>query len=1545
MRHFYQSLIAAAALLLAIPAHSEKVKPYKVDFNDEIDVSDHAFVPATGWDHIVGMDNWGGYLSYTYDKTGGVDGTGALRAAYSSSYNDYLVTPPLYGTASIEVQKYSYSQSIAIYKVTGSGSSLTVGDEIISSDNFDYNSWKTVSFTVDPGQRVAIKICNVLIDNFTADSADVVKQKKLRIKSVTSKNNPKYSDTDAEGNFTVAYDVLVRNNGDFDLAANDESLSLSLLNGADSSVISTTPINQALAIGATSDTIHLTKTLNIADYPDSLVCLVKENISGGIAAGSTIHPLAYKPSMTISRNGFTDELPDTTAQNLGVAQKEVSLPLTIANNGAAPLVIKTVTATGGFATTLTPQTIAAHNSVNFNVSMPPTEPGDKSGTFSVTTEDGSKYNLPLTGTVVDSTLWFADFENGQLPVDMIDEKGNSWGIMGVNNNLQLSNNTFTAYCSASMPAMLISPLLDVRKGESISFYAAPADYPSVDPSLSIYYSKDKKDWTVVRELSTSAEKEDDNLTTPKVTSGYSTTSQFKRFTVTGIPEGQYYIAFEGTQVQLDNIYGFHHVDLDHNFQFTKTNIPKTGEVNSKYTATATIRNANPKDETSESYTVSLYANGEKVATAASLPITQGNTADFTFTFTPHSATTVPVTITIEDGNYVLSCDTVNVTFGEEQATQDVQVGTPSTAGYSYARTPIYCGWGSNYAETEQIFPASKIGLEKGAAITKITFKGYIDEYSQELKESVNAWIGETTKNSYSYPYNYTDTTTLTKVMDDEAITLSPNTGSSTNKVPLFTINLSKPYIYQGGNIVLRVRSAVLSGSPQSMSPRFEVDDQASSLAIYRSASSLSGLNSAYSNSANMPVANLSISMTPKPLTGKVTNTEGEAITKAAITATSGDVLYSDSTAADGTYKLNIIKTDRDYELQATAEGYFPYKGIFSQTDTINVKNIVLHVAKGLYISDSVIPDSGNVNTNYPASITVENVENKAYADSSYTVALYVDGNEVATATGKAIAKGEKQTYSLAYTPHTEGTFKAYATVTMADGTVNTTDTTNVTIYSEPTGGQIRVGEPASSSNNVPVSTQYNTQSSSITLYKADELNIPAGSTITGLHYRGYTKTYGPYQAAFTVKMLNYDGNLNNGGDVSPDTMTTVFKDTINVSTAGTQDNFDFVYNFPLDSFQYAGKNLIVYVEVSNINSYTSYVETTSNSNGDISFYRTYQGYYGTWGTWYNNYGKPVAYLDVDYTKQATGHVYDNKLQPLAGTSVTYRSGDIIYNSTTDSTGAYSITVAQSSLPYKAIFSHKGFINDTIDVAFNGKNLVLNDTLHTSTAIVLKAFDKEDGKAIAGATVSIIKENDEVAKAITAADGTTSLNLTDAEGTYKFAFAAEGYYVDTLTAEITGDTVAVTDSLLKTRNKLSGTIYGKDLSLTKLAGALITVTTPSNEKLTATTASDGTYSLDIIHADGSYKVAISADGYISDTLTATFTGKDVELNDTLFTEVALKIENATTGNDFSNLKTADVKVYTINGALVSEGRGAAARLQRGVYIIRDKNGNSKRIAVK
>lgn len=454
MKHKLMSALALlVGLLCAGNASAESRVPYDLDFESDILTGSHDFSLATGWGHVVDTffdeGTWETlYVDYSVMPHSGVGGSTALAvgnqelqvstdfATYTHDLYDLLVTPPLTGTATLQVKQILASGDVWFYRIVKDlDGSLTHGVEIETEKNLTTDGYTTVTLKGLRHQRVGIRVSNCLIDNFHADEADIALTPKLKIARLDQSANGTYADADEAGNYAVRYKVTLTNNGDIDLAPGD----------------------------FTTDT---------------------------------------------------------------------NLPLTV----------------------------PAHGARNVVVTMRADKPGHKVGTLQLQ-GNNVDYAVTLEGTVIDSTLWFVDFEDNRVPANMVAEK--NWDTYDFPPHVGLRGNVYCAENYAiNPPTKLISPLLEVHEGDSLTFDAAKRSDNSV---MRIYYSADRNNWILLDSISDTAPDSTrlwNNVAVANKT-GFGTDYLFGHYTLKNVPAGRWYIAFEAGYVYLDNLYGFKTVAVAH----------------------------------------------------------------------------------------------------------------------------------------------------------------------------------------------------------------------------------------------------------------------------------------------------------------------------------------------------------------------------------------------------------------------------------------------------------------------------------------------------------------------------------------------------------------------------------------------------------------------------------------------------------------------------------------------------------------------------------------------------------------------------------------------------------------------------------------------------------------------------------------------------------------------------------------------------------------------------------------------------------------------
>ena len=881
--------------------------------------------------------------------------------------------------------------------------------------------WVQVNLPEQNNQYIGIRAENLYIDDFAADNADIELQKSLLVSKVSYKGKDKV-DCDADGKFPVEYEVTITNNGDLDLTEGTEGYSLSVRNySKNKAVVFTQPLKGNLAVGA-STTVIVSGTANCNTYPDRNRYDVYEDLTNTSKAGAWIEPVPYKPVLTMRNDdGKIDNGKETFAW--GMVNASTDKTFKISNDGAAPLNITKVVVPDGFTTSLAaPLTIAAHETKDFTVTMTAEKSGIYSGEFKVSGEGVDDFSFNVSGTVLDPAKYYANFNDDQIPAGAYAEDG--WSVAqrdaaSSDNPYLLSNG------SQDKDNKFVTPLLKVAEGEKMSVDVARTNYYTGGEGvyLNVYYSADRTNWTLARKITA------DELSNIRVDYSYSF-GELKSFVIDNIPAGNYYIGFGAGYTSIDNIYGFEKVDVAHDLMLTASKLPATAVVNNAYTATATLLNVNAKDEAADSYTASLYVDGEVVATAPAKAIASGEKAEFSFSYTPHKAGAAEAYIEFKNAadNYTVASEKVSVDVKEEQATGTVTVGNGNTTSNKTA-IDWYDANGSG-AHMDNLYKPEmleKYGLKKGAKITSVSYTGtsFNDKTVSDIL--LTAYVGAVDTAKFEAGKNYES---LQKV--------DVYTGKSTidfvdGKTYTTTITLPEPIIWDGTSAI-RVLTYVKAD--KYVNVKFNADDSDNN-SYYGSgapgeASSLSAKPTA--------VAEFGIQTEPSVMSGKVT-WKNKAVAGATVTLTSGDVIYTGASDDKGAYSIDVIQNDKKYNLTVSAPGYIDYtENDVDLSKSLN-KNIVLEVEPVAV----TVGEGGNAMFSATCAIDFSlTPEVEAYVvtdvKGNYTELAQVTA--VPAGTG-VLLKAKAGNYKLAPVPEAEAVQKNLLVAVDEDYTIAASDVQNI----------------------------------------------------------------------------------------------------------------------------------------------------------------------------------------------------------------------------------------------------------------------------------------------------------------------------------------------------------------------------------------------------------------------------------------------------------------------------------------------------------------------
>lgn len=897
------------------------VKPYTMNFNVDINTTEHDFVVGSSWGHIVDffID---GYAKYTYHATGGVDNTGYLEVGTQVMVdwdtqeehliNDLLVSPKVKGKVSImamTTREGWASAGIRFFKVTEEGRKLVMGDEIVPTVcQLQYNHFTKVELpTLPSATRIGIRGSKVAIDNFEAEEADVSQVQALSIAQAVW-NGGKHADCNEAGKYKVAYKVQVTNSGDLTLQPGTKGYALSLMAQYTDKVLATTNIQQTLKPAETSAPIVIEAELDSKEYPTAEL-YIKEETSGNIVYLPSVTPSSFAPDFRLTGAYGTTPMVTGNSIEFGASRKEVTVNLMLRNMGAQPQHITTLSATPGFKASLNaPIDIAGHDSIAFSVSMTTNVKGNKQGLLTVKGDHGVDIGIDLKGYTPTDQQLFYDFENEQMPEGFINN--NAWFIDDMPNYVYSINNHYCLRNTKQVPVKLILPKMKVQEGEALYFWLSKVYENS--SYVNIYYSADKKNWQLLREIKAS---EMSNQSFAPSWEGYY--YGFTPFTINNIPAGQWYIAFEAGCVYLDNIItNFSLVPTTHNAYFDHLRADSEGQVNSPINVSATLHNVMNHAETADSYKVAFYLDDECMGYVPSTALAAMGERNISLSITPHKEGTLNGYWKFITNEGEITSDIIKIDVEEE--TTRIRTLTDMLVGHSYSNTAPFDPYNFN-GESEAIYTAEELGLKPGTTIKSISWYGA--NLGEDILVNAKVYLQNTSASTIapnaSGEYTMTDRSAMTEVHNGKIMLFKDGTEEMYARI--MNVTLVKPFVYTGGNLRVAFLGSTDTGSRTFFAATKGVMVQNRSI-THANVDASQLANTTIFHDA-LPVIGIGYDTKQHTVSGQVTHQHTAApIANATVTLQSGQVRYTATTNANGQYSIEVFKSNLDYEASITAEG-------------------------------------------------------------------------------------------------------------------------------------------------------------------------------------------------------------------------------------------------------------------------------------------------------------------------------------------------------------------------------------------------------------------------------------------------------------------------------------------------------------------------------------------------------------------------------------------------------------------------------------------------
>ena len=1320
---------------------------YTVDFNTAISTSTHDFILGSNWGHVVGTDNYDGYgpyyMSYSYTADGGFNGTGSLSATRQyagdnqggSVCYDLLVTPLVSGDITLKVKAHSsasnsYPSFVEIYEIDKAG---TTRGNLIQRFTADEGytdiageaDWKQISLTLTQEQRIAIRAQYVYLDDFTAESANIIAQKSLAVTSVMNKDglsgtqgtNPVF-EQQADGNMTVALKVTLENNGDVDLiAGTTENYTLTLAQASNQSGTkeyyekATIAIPEDIAAGK-SKTFDV--EFSVPYVSGYRYWFIKENISETTSSSYRYATsVAYEPKLVFRNAGTTATSSLSGTQAYGLISENTTKNFEIANTGIAPLTIKSITLPAGFTSANAPVIpeggliIAKGATRALDITLPATPLGNYAGDLTIVylDKDGAEqtYTLKFTGNALPAGTWSAVFNNTSstplYPAGVIAEGGINSDYSYDSGNYDIYLKGRTSFSYATENNKFITPKLHAKAGESLTFDIKGAYGDAY--YAKVFVSTDRKNWGEPVAYFTYGEKEG------AVAIG---SSDWTNKSVTFDAEGDYYVAFAlYGEFKIDNIIGLTKVDVAHDLYIKSVSWPDASIKSGTAQTKPSIDIIPLTDEAAENYTVK-YIYGENVANIASKNLTASasSTTSFSASFTPTVETTTAfpgtkivfeftdgtkyetegfdLTVTNEPIFHFLSAIPSSKWYEPSDYTTPISFGKTNTAD---AKSFYVYNWGS------APLTVKSIAVPAGFTVTpteQFAVAAFDENKLNTSAQAVEITFSATDAGNYSgdMVITYIDGTGADKTF---TLALSGTKLDPTKFYANFDNPTTSGVIWPGGSVFQGIEANsgnysapynyYLKGTGTFVTPKLTAasgDKLQFDAKLYNS-SWTEGKVVVYAATTREEVLNAE-----------------EGTTRVQLFSVSGTDDTNPMTADYKTFEVTALEGDYYYSFEFTSNPYVDE--IYGLTPVA--------VAHDWTIASSNIPSEAMQNVASTATINLLNLGLADEAADSYTVTAYV--NDKVAGTGSAVAIPMNHNLSDAGTQLSVnflypkvGTYEVYLEVKAGDYRVVTAPV-DVTFTEEVAVAKaIAIGTKSGKGRDYGFVDWYNNDGSQTRytdiLYTAEKIadsGIKAGDKITSIAFRSVSNSAKSFKAEVTSWVGLSTGDITYGNPVKADMEEIqVYADKINFPA-----NFESVINLTTPIIWDGSSDIRVYTEATGMGQ-GNWVSAEYEYDSDIRM--SYNG---------STKAAPLLYVTLASEPAIlSGTVKTSADAAIAGATVTLKAANgVEYTGTTDAEGAYSINVIQAGLDFTVTVEAENYEEKQFAYNLSGESKTLNITL-------------------------------------------------------------------------------------------------------------------------------------------------------------------------------------------------------------------------------------------
>lgn len=616
----------------------------------------------------------------------------------------------------------------------------------------------------------------------------------------------------------------------------------------------------------------------------------------------------------------------------------------IFNWGSADLTVNSISLPEGFTTeTEFPFTVAAFNGENsgidasskaLSINFTGTAAGTYSGNMVITYSGDKTFSLPISGTMLDATKFYANFgsSSDQWPAGSVYQSSVS--------TTYVNTGDYAITSTSTTNNIFVTPKLTAAAGDKLMFDAKLYSSYWSEGKVVVYAAATREEVLNAEEGTTrdslfavSGQDETNPMTT-----------DYQTYEVTVPAAGDYYFGFQiSGRPYVDEIYGLKAAAVAHDWMVASSNVPAEAMQNVASTATVNILNLGLAEEAADSYIVTAYVDGKAAGTGTAIALpTMNKLSDagtqISVNFKSPKAGTFPVYIEVKAGDYSVKTDPVDVVFAEEEAKSEADMATNGTTG----DVPVYL----NYKNSESVtmYNAEALaaaGLNAGSKIKKITYKGYKTSDEQTTSFQVYyKWTDDQTlaQPATDYPYAAADNG-MTKLIDEDHTWAK--VGSSSEMGNMIVLDFTEnPLTYEAGKSLVIYMHSYVDGYKAAY---FEKSTLTSDFCYTRKADNAT-LSSSFAKA--IPAAiHFALEATATTISGTVKDAEGAAVESATVTliSTDGDdIQYTGTTDAEGAYSINVIQSARTYNAVASADGYLKsYAENISFGEGNQTKNFVM----------------------------------------------------------------------------------------------------------------------------------------------------------------------------------------------------------------------------------------------------------------------------------------------------------------------------------------------------------------------------------------------------------------------------------------------------------------------------------------------------------------------------------------------------------------------------------------------------------------------------